>query len=135
MIVLSNLSAQTIQPGQSVTFDKVILKTGNCECYNSQLPKSVKLKGQGVYKLGYSANVASPTAGAAMQLAIAVSGQPIVETAMNSTPSTANVLNNISTETRFRVCCSDMDRVSVLNTGAVPVVLAPNSSFVIERKG
>lgn len=134
MIVLSNLTAQTIQPGQAVTFDKVILKSGNCECWNSQLPKSVKLRGKGIYSLGFSGNVSSPTAGAAMQLAIAVGTQPLVETAMNRTPSTANVLDNISTETRYRNCCSDMDRISVINSGAVPVVLAPNSSFVLERK-
>lgn len=134
MVELSNLTAQTIQPGQAVTFDKVILKSGSCECWNPQLPKTVKLKARGIYKFGFSGNVASPTAGAAMQLAIAVGGQPLVETAMNSTPSTANVLNSISTETRFRNCCADLDRISVINTGAVPVVLAPNSAFIIERK-
>lgn len=134
MIVLSNLTAQTIQPGQAVTFNKLIMKSGSCECWNSQLPNSAKLKARGIYSLGFSGNVASPTAGAAMQLAIAVSGQPLVETAMNSTPSTANVLNNISTETRFSNCCCDMDRISVINTGSVPVILAPNSALVIERR-
>lgn len=134
MLVLSNLSAQVIQPGQSVTFDKVKLHTGRGECFNSQLPKSAKLRMQGIYSLGFSGNVASATAGAAMQLAIAVGGEALVETAMNSTPSTANVLNNISTETRYQNCCGDLDRVSVINTGAVPVTLAPNSAFVIERK-
>lgn len=134
MIVLSNLTAQTIQPGQTVTFNKLVQKSGNCECWNPQLPSSVKLKAKGIYSLGFSGNIASPTAGAAMQLAIGVGGQPLVETAMNSTPSTANVLNNISTETRFGNCCCDMDRISVINTGTVPVILAPNSSFVIERR-
>lgn len=136
MIVLSNLTAQTIQPGQFVTFDKVVLKTGNCECFSSQLPTSVKLRNRGgVYSLGFSGNVASTALNNALQLAIAIDGQPLVETAMNSTPSTANVLNNISTETRYRLCCDDLDRVSVKNTGTVPVVLAPNSSFVIDRRG
>lgn len=134
MIVLSNLTAQTIQPGQAVTFDKVILKSGRCECWNSQVPKSVKLRAQGIYSLGFSGNVTSDTAGAALQLSIAVGGQPLVETAMNSTPAAANDLNNISTETRFRNCCCDMDRLSVINTGLVPVTLAPNSAFVIERR-
>lgn len=134
MIVLSNLTAQTIQPGQTVTFNKRILKSGNCECWNEQIPNRVKLRGNGIYSLGFSGNVASPTAGAAMQLAIAVAGSPLVETAMNSTPSTANALNNISTETRFRVCCCDLNTISVMNTGAVPVTLAPNSALVIERK-
>lgn len=135
MLVVSNLTAQTIQPGQAVTFDTRIFKSGNCECWTKQLPKSVKLRARNaVYSIGFSGNVASPTAGAALQLAIAIGGQPLIETAMNSTPSAANVLNNISTETRFGGCCEDLDRVSVINTGAVPVVLAPNSALVIDRR-
>lgn len=134
MIVLSNLTAQTIQPGQSVTFDKVKLKAGTCECYNPQLPKSVRLKSNGIYSLGFSGNIAALEANQALQLAISVGDQPLEETAMNSTPETANVLNNISTETRFRICCCDLNRVSVKNTSEVPVVLAPNSAFVIERR-
>lgn len=135
MIVLSNLAAVTIQPGQAVPFNHVILHSGCGECHNRQLPNSVKLRAHGgIYSLGFSGNIASPTAGAAMQLAIAVGGQPLVETAMNSTPSTANVFNNISTETRFGGCCEDLDRVTVVNTGTVPVILAPNSAFVVERR-
>lgn len=134
MIVLSNLTAQTIAPGQSVTFDKVILKSGCCECYNSQLPRSAKINARGIYSLGFSGNVTSATAGAALQLAIAVGGQPLVETAMNSSPAAANVLNNISTETRYRICCDDLNRISVINTGATPVILAPNSALVLDRR-
>lgn len=134
MIVLSNLTAQELTPGQSVTFDKVILKAGNCECWNQQLPKTVKLRGRGIYNLGFSGNVTSATAGDNVQLAITVAGQPLVETAMNRTIGTANALENISTETRFRNCCCDMDRLSVTNTGTVNVTLAPNSAFVIERR-
>lgn len=134
MILLSNLTAQTLQPGQTVTFNDVKLKSGCGECYSKQAPNSVKLCAKGIYSVGFSGNVASPTAGAAMQLAIALGGTPLVETAMNSTPSTANALNSISTETRVRNCCCDMDRLTVMNTGAVPVILAPNSAFVIERK-
>lgn len=134
MIVLSNLTAQTIEPGQSVTFDKGILKSGNCECYNSQLPQSVKLRCNGIYDLSFSGNVSAAAANDVLQLAIAVAGQPLVETTMISTPSAANALNNISTSTRFRVCCCDLDRVSVQNTGTVAVTLAPNSAFVVERR-
>lgn len=139
MIVLSNTTAQLIQPGQAITFDKLIFKSGCGECYRKQLPKSVALTADrgGVYSLGFSGNVTSATAGSALQLAIAIGGEALVETAMNSTPSAANALNNISTETRFQVgCkCSDANRVSVINTGATPVTLAPNSSLVIDRRG
>lgn len=134
MIVLSNLSTQVIAPGQAVTFDNLVLKSGNCECWSRQLPNSTKLKAQGIYGLGFSGNVSVATVGQSAQLAIAVAGQPLVETTMISTPSTADALNNISTETRYRNCCCDMDRISVINTGTAPVTLAANSALVIERK-
>lgn len=134
MIVLSNLTAQTLQPGQSVTFDKVTLRAGTCECFNPQLPTSVRLKSNGIYSLGFSGNVSATTAGDLLQLAIAVGDQPLVETTMDSTPAAVDQLNNISTETRFRVCCSDLNRVSVKNIGTTVVTLAPNSAFVIERR-
>lgn len=135
MIELSNTTAQLLQPGQAITFDRVIHKTGCGECFNEQVPTSVKLTGGrcAQYKVEFSGNVASPTAGAAMQLAIAISGSPLVETAMNSTPSTANVLNNIGTGTYVVLNCCDLDRISVINTGTVPVNLAPNSNLRIRR--
>ena len=136
MLVLSNLTAQTIQPGQFVTFDRVVTQTGNCECFNRQLPQSAKLKARGgVYSLGFSGNITGAAAADVLQLAIAVAGQPLIETAMNSVPAAAGDLNNVSTETRYRVACDDADRVSVMNTGAVAVTLAPNSAFVIDRRG
>ena len=33
MIILSNSVAQTLAPGQSATFDTIILKTGKAECF------------------------------------------------------------------------------------------------------
>lgn len=134
MIELSNLTAQTIEPGQSVTFDNIKLKSGNCECFNSQLPQSVKMRCNGIYALSFSGNVSAAAANDALQLAIAIGGQPLVETTMDSTPSAADVLNNIATSTRFRVCCCDLDRASVQNTGTVAVTLAPNSAFIVERR-
>ncbi len=134
MILLSNKTAQTLQPGQALNFDKVILKTKNgCECHNSQAPATTKLCSKGIYELHYSGNITSATAGAAVQIAIALGGQPLVETAMNSVPAAAGDLNNVSTTTYLRNCCCDLDRVSVINTGNVPVTIAPNSAFAIHR--
>lgn len=133
MILLSNTTAQLVQPGQAITFDKVILHHGCSECHNDQLPKTVKLRKQGVYTIHFSANITSATAGDALQLAIAAGGQPLVETAMNTTPSTANALRNVSTGTYFENCCSDLNRLSVVNTGTTAVTVAPNTSFMIEK--
>lgn len=135
MIVLTNTNAVVIQPGEVVPFNKVIFRTKCGECWNHQLPSRVKLRQGGVYSLGFSGNVTSSTAAVQLQLAIAVAGVPLVETAMNSVPAAPNDLNNISTETRYGVGCADADVVTVMNTGTEPVTLAPNSSFVIDNRG
>lgn len=134
MLELSNLTAQTIQPGQAVTFDKVLLHTGCGECFQSASPKSAKLRGKGVYKLEFSGNVTSTAAATTVQLAIAIGGNALPQTAMNATPAAAGTLVNVGTGTYWDNCCCDMDRVSVVNSGTTPIVLAPNSSFRIARR-
>lgn len=141
MIVLSNLSAQTLTPGQSVTFDNVKLWTGNAECFSSQLPKSVRLNPSSgcccnqcpIWEVSFSGNVTSATAGAAVQLHVTVNGQSLVETEMDESITTANVLKNVSTETRYQLTCSDANRLSITNTGNVAVTVGANSAFVLER--
>lgn len=132
MMVLSNTATQTLQPGQAITFDRVVTRCSCGECWNRQLPQSVKLCKQGCHLLSFSGNITSPTAGDALQLAIAVVGQPLVETAMNATSAAENQLVNVSTLTAYNNNCCDADRISVINTGTVPVTVAQNSSFVIE---
>lgn len=134
MINLSNLTARTLQPGQALTFDKVTLKTKNgCECFNDQTPTSVKLCARGIYDVSFSANITG-AAGAALQLALALGGTPLVDTAMNSAPAVANNLNSVSARKLIENCCCDLDRLSVVNTSAVPVTVAPGSSLVIIRQ-
>lgn len=131
MIELSNTTAQTIPVGGSVTFDKVLLKSGCDVCYMSMVPTSVKLRSQKIYDIEFHGNITSTTAGDTVQLAVAVGGSPLVQTAMNATPAAAGDLVNVSAGTYLRNCCCDLDRVSVINTGTTPVTLAPNSSFRI----
>lgn len=135
MIEVSNLATQTLQPGQSITFDKVLLRTTcGSECYNPQVPTSIKLGAKGIYELHFNGNITSDTAGTAVQLAMTIGGTPLVETAMNATIATANALANVSTSTLLRNCCCDLDRVSVTNVGTTPVTVAQNANFYIVRK-
>lgn len=131
MIELSNTTAQTIPAGGMVTFDKVLLHAGCGECFNSMVPTSVKLRGKHLYDIEFHGNITSVTAGNVVQLAIAVGRSPLVQTAMNATPAAAGNLVNVSAGTYLKNCCCDLDRISVMNTGTTPVVLAPNSSFRI----
>lgn len=134
MINVSNMTAQVLQPGQAITFDKVTLRTRNgAECHNMAAPRTVKLCSKGIYDISFSGNITGAAA-ANLQIAIAVGGQPLVDTAMNATPATENQLVNVFARKLLQNCCCDLDRVSVVNTGAVPVTIAPNSSFVIIRE-
>lgn len=136
MIELKNTATQTLQPGQAIRFDEVLLRSGCSECYNRQLPTSVKLKGGcgSIYEIHFNGNVTSTVAGNTVQLAIAVGTSPLVETAMNATPAAVGTLVNVSTSTLLRVCCSDLDRVAVVNVGTTPATVAQNSNFYIVRK-
>lgn len=136
MIQVSNTTAQTILPGQAVTFDKVSLHTGCGECFNRQVPTSVKLRGPvcSVYELHFNGNITSSTAGDVLQLSLAAAGTPLVETVMNATPAAAGTLVNVSTSTLFQPGCSDINRISVVNAGTTPITIAANSNFYIVRK-
>lgn len=133
MIQLTNSAAQIIQPGAAVTFNTVQVKSGNCECFNSLVPTSVKLRTQGIYDVHFSGNITGTTAGVPVQLAIALGGAALPSTVMVSTPATANAFNNVSTETLVRNCCCDLDRITVVNTGTVPVTLSANMNLIIKR--
>lgn len=133
MIELSNTIEQTLQPGQSLVFDEVILKAGCCECHRNNTG-SVKLRNNGVYALSFSGNIGGETAATPVQLSLSLSGSTLPETTMISIPAATTDRNNVSTSTRLRNCCGDYDRVSVVNTGTVPVIVAPNSAFIVERR-
>lgn len=133
MIQLGNSAAQTIQPGQVVTFDRVSHHSGCAECYR-QGTNSVKLRANGVYKVEFSGNISSATAETPVQLAIALGGIPLSETVMESTPAVANAYNSVSTGTYIRNCCGDFDRVTVMNTGTNPVLLSANMNLRIGRR-
>lgn len=135
MLELTNTAAQTIAPGAAVTFNKVLLHTGCGECFDCRVPTSVKLTGRnGVYRVEFSGNIASPTAGTPAQLAIALGPIALPETVMLVTTSAANSFNNVATSTLVKNNCCDFDRITVVNTGTTPVLLSANFNLNVERK-
>lgn len=133
MILLSNTTEQTLQPGQSIVFDEVLLKCGSCECHRRNTD-AVKLRSNGVYVAEFSANIGTAVANTPVQLALTLGGSPLPETTMISNPGAVGSLNNVAKTTRIKNCCGDYDRVRVTNTGTTAVVVGANSSFVLERK-
>lgn len=132
MIVLSNTTAQTLQPGQAITFNNKIFHTGCGECHRANTG-SVKMRANGIYVATFSGNIGGATAATPVQLSIQVGGETLPETTMISVPAAANDLNNVSTTTILRNCCGDYDRLTVVNTGTVPVIVDANTAFAIRR--
>lgn len=130
MTVLSNTTAQTIQPGAAATFDVVKLPTG-CGEFHCAGSGSVRLRA-GLYAFEFTGNVGG-AAGTQPDLAIAVDGDTLLETTMTETLALATDVHNVHASTKFR------DRfggstVTVVNTGPTPVELAANPALIVKRE-
>lgn len=131
MIELSNTAAQTLTPGQSLTFDTVILKCGCDEAHrlNSGI---VTVQHKGVYEVHFAANI-SGTAVGPVQLSVLLDGEPLPETTMISTVTTAEDQNNVATATLVKVGCGCCGKLTVSNTGTSDVVVGANPAFFVKR--
>lgn len=134
MTVVSNTTAQTLQPGESITFDVVVLQTGSAECFRVGT-SSVKMKTNGIYDVIFTGNVAALTAATTVNLMITMGDDRLPETAMTATSTAAGDVNNVAGGTKIKNDCCDYDRLRVTNVGTVPVVVAANSRFDIKRVG
>lgn len=132
MIVLSNTTEQTLQPGQAITFDVVSLHTGTGECHRRGT-SSVKMKNNGVYEVSFHGGITAGTAGETPQLNIQAGGDTLAETLMRYTVPVAGYVGNVGTKTEVRNCCCDYDRLTVVNTGTVALTVDANTSFVVKR--
>ena len=137
MIVVSNNAAVVLTPGQAMTFNNLVWKSGCAETFRNA-GSAVRLA-TGVFELSFNGNVTNADAATAVQLALAVDGSILPETTMISTPNAINALNNVSAETvignRPNCCNQDPGNVSVtlVNSGTTNVTIAPNSKLSIKR--
>lgn len=134
MIKLSNTIAQTVEVGQSVTFNQVLLHTGCGESHRAG-SGAVKMRGNGNYEIGFFANVSGATAGTPLQLNIALGGERLLETTMIVTPAAADALQHVGLSVPVKNCCGDYDRVTVINTGTTPITIGANPLFYVKREG
>lgn len=133
MIALSNLTAQTLTTGQSITFDSTVLRTCSSAEGHRQATPAVKLRVPGIYEVHFTGNVASATAAAPVELAIAIGGSTLPGTLMVSTPSTANVENNVHADTIVRNACGEYDTITITNVGTNPVTVSAGSGLWVKR--
>lgn len=78
MILLSNSTTQTVQPGEAIAFDLETFKSGCCECHR-QGSSAIKLKKCGVYELMFTGNVGGTAVGT-VQLQMEAGGEVLPET-------------------------------------------------------
>lgn len=134
MILLSNSTEQTLDPGQSATFDTVIMHTGCAECHRAN-SGAVNLKANNaIYEIKFTGNIGAATAGDDAQLAITVDSSPLLETTMIHPTAAAGDLNNVSCDTALRTCCcAGAETALVTNTGSTQLNLGANPLFFIKR--
>ena len=130
MVVLSNTTAQTLQPGQTLTFDRLVMHSGCGECARSGGP--VGLRFNGIYRLAFHGNVTGATAAEPVELSISVGTAQLLETEMIYTPAAANAVGNVGAET-YLPTCGDGDNITVTNTGENPITVSPNAALTVIR--
>jgi hypothetical protein len=134
MLVLSNSIDQTVLPGQSITFDTIVLNTGRAECHRPNSGVVNLTAKNAIYELIFNANIGSTTEAEQAQLAIAIDNSALLETTMISTTSAAGDLNNVSSGTLLKTCCCiGCESVTVINTGTTTVNIGSNPCLRIKR--
>ena len=135
MLQIMNTTTQTLLPGQSITFDKILLQSGNGECCpcNAARVMVPKLKQCGaIYEVGFDANVTGATADTQVQMAIAMDGVALPETVRASTPSVAGSYNGISSTTLVKNCCGTTT-VTVMNSGTNNITVYAGANLRVKR--
>lgn len=67
------------------------------------------------------------------QLSFALADDTLPESTVVRQITTANAFDSISLQDLISVSCCDFDRLTVTNTGAVPVVISTNPLLYIKR--
>lgn len=136
MILISNSTPQTLAPGQSITFDKVLLKSGDGECCHNNAARTLtisKIRRGGIYEISFSANIAVTTA-AEGELSIQVDGVTLPETTALFLPAVADTeFQAIGGRTAVFNRCNESTPVTVTNTGTSTIIVDAEASLLIHR--
>lgn len=122
MIILTNNASLELDPGQSLTFNTVILHTGCAECYRPGSGAVTLRMQQAIYDIDLKANIGATAPGAA-NLTIFLDGSPMPETVMISTTAAAGDVNNVACSTGVRTCCCGPETITIANNGDTTVIV------------
>lgn len=136
MISVTNTTEQTLQVGQSITFDNIAFQTKSCaESFRNG--SSAIRTGIGLFEVSFGGNIGGTTAAAPVQLSIMVEGAALIGTNMISTPAAVGDLNSVYREAQFvnSPCIGGGASITVTNTGANPVVVGVGAKLSAKRIG
>lgn len=125
MLLLSNSIAQTVPPGQAATFDTIIFKCCETECFRPNSGAVRLTRKPAVYDVDFKANIGATEEGAA-QVAIFLDGAPMLETTAISQTAAAGDLNQISSGTSVKTCACSPGSITVVNTGTTTINIGAN---------
>ena len=129
---------QTVANGSNVLFTDEIVSGCNSILHRAG-SGLVTLRGitnqcRARFKVFFSGNIAIPTGGTieAIQLAIAINGEPIASTTMIQTPAAVSEFANVASAAYLDVPSGCCITVSVENTSAQDIEIQ-NANLIIER--
>lgn len=138
MAEFTAVSLQTVDENQSVYFTDTAVY-GNNSIVHRNGSGLVTLRGitcqyRARFKVSFGANIAIPTDGTveAIQLAIAINGEPVQSTIMIETPAAVEEFSNVFSAIFIDVpagCCSQIS-VKNISTQAINV---QNANLIVER--
>lgn len=129
---------QTVSVNGNVLFTETAVK-GNCAIVHREGSGLTTLRGltnqcRARFKVSFGANVAIPTGSTLepVELAIAISGEPLPSTTMISTPAAVDEFNNVFTSVFIDVpsCCCY--QITVQNIGETDINVE-NANLIVER--
>lgn len=133
MIQLITTTEQTLQPGQSLTFESFTQTRNSCCSIGRITPSTTVLKQNGIYNAKFGGNIGGPTAATPVQLAIAVAGSPAAGGTMISVPAATTDFNSVSRDIPITNNCGCCLPVTVVNNGTNPVVVGIGATLVLDR--
>lgn len=133
MIELTNSTDQTLAPGQSATFDTVILHTGCAECHRNNSGSISLTQNNAIYEVSFNCNIGATAAGDGT-IGITLDGSPLTETNSTVVTAAAGDLQNVSASTFVKTCCcGNGDNVLLTNNGTTSINLGANPRFSVKR--
>ena len=133
MIILTNSVSQELAPGQSLTFDTVVLHTGRCECHRPGSGAVIMRQQGAMYDISAGGNIGATAPGVA-EISVFINGSPLNETVMQSTTAAAGDLNNVFRNTGVQTCCCGPETCTIVNSGTTTITVE-NPLLKIKRIG